>query len=125
MDKQQYPQIYENWTEKKINNIETNPLHYYCCKVHLSKNSDRIYRIYPQNKAMEGSYGGISVTDEVEYWILTEQIVILQKGKWTKLSESRIRVFTDLEEAKYRAMKQVEIIDNLLQGYKENISKKD
>lgn len=112
-----YPQIPENWAEKKVNNIEENPLDHYYCRVHFSKDSDRIYRIYPQMKAMKDSYGGLTVTDEVELWILTEQIVVLQKGKWTELSESRIRVFSDLDEAKFRAKKQIEIINNLLQDF--------
>lgn len=110
-----------NWQEVKINNIETNPLSHHECKVLFSEDTYRIYRIYPQYKAAENCYGGMQIIGEspenVELWILTEQIVVHSNGNEKPGKEIIVRAFTSLGEAKFRAKVQVETIQNLIRNY--------
>lgn len=102
------PEFPNNWERKKVNDIENNPLECYYLRVHLSENSDRIFRIYPQYRAVPNCYGGMQILGEkeefAEYWILTEQIAFRKNSEWTYDTETIIRIFTDLDEANSNAI---------------------
>ena len=110
-----------DWKEIKINNIEINPTSHYECEVPFSEDTHRIYRIYPQYKAAENCYGGMQIIgdslENVELWILTEQIVILNKENVGPGKEMIVRAFANLDEAKFRAKIQVESMQNLIRNY--------
>lgn len=113
------PEIPTNWKEKFANDIPENPLEYYFCKVRFSEDTKRIYRIRPQRKAMPDSYGGIVIGNEVELWILTEQIILCDNHSEKSLTESIVRAFSNLDEAKFRAQFQVQAVKNIISAFHE------
>ena len=98
------------WHEKKVNNIDCNPLHAYYCIVDFGEGEGRLYSIemqYPQDER------GLVLSDIPEFYILyesrcykTERKDHANYGEYLLNDKVLVRVFNNLEDAKRRAFLQ-------------------
>ena len=101
------------WKEKKVNDIDSNPLECWICKTEMGEH-ERIYRIVPQYPSDET---GLTTSDEPELYVLFEEIVFEGRDGRIHDSDYFVKACKTLDEAKKRAELQYSHIANIIHIY--------